>query len=87
MMQPSFSNHMPGAVPSLLNNIMQFSGTSACFKFLSRNGLLRLENICLTCARTVSLITSLLSKYSLSSGLVMSSAVGPRPPVRKTIFA
>jgi Zn-dependent protease len=39
-MVSSFSNHMPGAVPLLFWITLQLSGTSACFRFLSSNGLL-----------------------------------------------
>ena len=78
---PSLSNHIPGAVPLLLGITVQVSGTSACFLLRSIMGRLSLAKMDSTLAKAPSSITSLPLKYSHSTGLVISSAVGPKPPV------
>src|SRR6187402_2270761 len=77
-------NHIPGAVPLALCNTVQTSGTSACFKLLSSIGPGRrytLSNKYFTWVNASSLTISLPPKYLQSKGFVISSAVGPSPPV------
>src|SRR6476620_1331845 len=75
------SNHIPGAVPLKFGSTIQLSGTSACFRFLSVKGRFNLEKISFTFCRAPSSTMSLELKYLHKVGLVISSAVGPRPPV------
>ena len=84
---PSFSNHIPGAVPLLLGITVQLSGTSACLRLRSISGRFSFEKMLLTFSNAASFIINELPKYSQSTGLVISSAVGPSPPVIRTIAA
>ena len=83
---PFFSNNIPGAVPRLFKITLQVSGTSPCFILRSVNGRLKTSS-----KRYFTLSRAALSaiifppKYLHSKGLVISSAVGPRPPVIKII--
>ncbi len=89
-MVPFFSNSMPGAVPTSFFKTVHTSGTSACFLLRSSNGPVRLNtfsNRYCTCANVGSSSTIFPPKYSHSKGLVISSAVGPRPPVNRMISA
>ena len=84
------SNHIPGAVPLSFINTVQTSGTSACFRFLSKMGPGRrkiFSNKYFTCASTCSFTMSLPPKYLQRRGFVISSAVGPSPPVIKMMSA
>ncbi len=77
-------NHIPGAEPLALCNTVQTSGTSACFRFRSNMGPGRrytFSNKYFTWFNTFSSTIILPPKYLHSNGLVISSAVGPSPPV------
>ena len=79
---------MPGAVPLLFKITLQLSGTSACLKLRSIMGLFRMfSKMFFTLANAPASTTILPLKYLQSNGLVMSSAVGPSPPVIRMISA
>jgi len=81
---PSFSNSMAGAVPAWFASTLQLSGTIAwrlLFSFISR--FLRLI-LAVTSSRTPWSMTSFVPKYSASVSFVISSLVGPSPPVINT---
>ena len=83
----SFSNTIIGALPTLLVKIFAFSGTShwVAVKRLSTSGRPS-YNSCM-CSRTSESSTKVVPKYSHITCLVISSLVGPKPPVVSTISA
>ena len=81
-----FSNHIPGAVPLLFCITVQTSGTSACFMLICVSGLLKIfSKRYFTFCNATSFTIILPLKYLHSKGFVISSAVGPSPPVIKII--
>ena len=81
---PSCENHIQGAVPRSLFSTSQQRGTSACARFTGVSSYPRLSKMRFTFSSAIGLSTNSLPKYSQSNFLVMSSLVGPRPPVTST---
>ena len=75
---------MPGAVPWALNSTVQQAGTRACERLSSLKAMPLSVSIRSTWAATTGSLTSRLPNISASVFLVMSSLVGPRPPVSMT---
>ena len=80
------SNAMIGAVPSLLGITVHVSGTSACARLISRAS----RPLALRILWMISSCSGFLFQHSASESiarafLVMSSFVGPRPPVTMTM--
>ena len=84
---PLFSNTMIGALPTLLGKMVAQAGTIhwVAVKRLSTSGR-SWYNICI-CSRTRGSSTSVVWKYSHITCLVISSLVGPNPPVVSTMSA
>ena len=82
-----FSKSIIGALPTRLGSMVADCGTShwVAVRRLSTSGR-SLYSSCI-CARTWGSSTSVVPKYSHSTCLVISSLVGPKPPVVKTISA
>ena len=79
---------MQGAVPTSFFKTLQVLGTSACLAFRSIIGRFStLANMCVTCASVAASTTILPLKYWHNKGFVISSAVGPKPPVISIILA
>src|SRR5205085_12378690 len=76
---------IPGAVPALFVNAFAVRGIIAWPILLSAIGIFLLLNILLTSLRIFSLITRGDLKNFDMHVFVMSSGVGPRPPVTITI--
>ncbi len=81
------SNHIPLAVPILLGRDIQLSGSSACFRFTSVTSIPLLAKKASMFSYASSLKTNLVSKNSQMVSFVMSSLVGPRPPLIRTTSA
>ena len=82
---PSLSNQLTEALPTGLLITVQFFGTIAWPLFSLFIGILP-ANTRFTFSKTSSLNISSVLKYLHSVCLVISSLVGPSPPVTKTIF-
>ena len=80
----SCSIHRPGAVPNGLESTVQSFGTKACWRLVSVKSMPREAKISVTCFNVGSSMTSSRWKMSQMIFLVMSSLVGPRPPVMMT---
>ena len=79
------SNQLTEALPTGLFITVQPSGTIACPLFKAFMGIFP-ANTRFMFSKTSSLNTSLVWKYLHSVCFVISSLVGPSPPVTKTIF-
>src|SRR5260221_2070137 len=75
------STQSPGAVPRGLGSTVAPSGTSACVRFTAGIARPRRRNRSSSARSTVSSSCSALPNTAATSRFVMSSRVGPRPPV------
>ncbi len=79
------SNHIPGAVPWALCSTVQHSGTKACARLSSLNSMPRLSRSVRMCSASAGAKTRCEPNSSQSVCFVISSLVGPRPPVMITM--